>query len=123
MHIVDYVAIGALIACMVLAGALALLDNVTAAGSGGSTQASIAYHHSANSPNATRQSLAISCCGCGSPEIFSNIALGYTAPTKKTAATSSGMSCLRFIWTGAARAHYCCTPACLAWTGGHGTEP
>src|SRR5499427_7427027 len=69
------------------------------------TGPSIANHHSANSPNATRQSLAISCCGCGSRDIFSNIALGYTAPTRKTAATNSGMSCLRFIWTGAARSN------------------
>src|SRR5499427_10637091 len=61
------------------------------------TGPSIANHHSANSPNATRQSLAISCCGCGSRDIFSNIALGYTAPRKKTAATKSGMSCLRFM--------------------------
>jgi len=66
------------------------------------TGTSIANHHSANSPNATRQSLAISCCGCGSRDIFSNIAFGYTAPTRKTAATNSGMSCLRFIWIGAA---------------------
>src|SRR5262249_27062465 len=77
----------------------AMRDNMSNSSTvqGGGNQASIAYHHSANSPNATRQSLAISCCGCGSRDIFSDIALGYTAPRKKTAATKSGMSCLRFM--------------------------
>jgi hypothetical protein len=42
-----------------------------------------------------RQSLAISCCGYGSRVIFRNIAFGYTAPTKKTAAVNSGMTSLR----------------------------
>jgi hypothetical protein len=57
----------------------------------------MAYHQSASRPKATRHNLAISCCGCGSRIIFRNIAFGYAAPTKKTAATNSGISCLRVM--------------------------